>query len=73
MSVTFEVSGGTFVPSTPKRLGTMPTTPGAHRAFDVAADDQRFLTIRGETSNEWAEINVVQNWFEELKRKVPTK
>jgi serine/threonine-protein kinase len=73
MSVTFEVSGGTFVPSTPKRLGTMPTTPGAHRAFDVAGDDQRFLTIRGETSNERAEVNVVQNWFEELKKKVPTK
>ena len=73
MSVTFEVSGSTFVASTPKRLGTMPTTPGAHRAFDVAGDDQRFLTIRGETSNERAEINVVRNWFEELKKKVPTK
>jgi len=73
MSVTFEVSGSTFVASTPKRLGTMPTTPGAHRAFDVAGDDQRFLTIRGETSNERAEINVVRNWFEELKKKVPNR
>jgi serine/threonine-protein kinase len=71
MSVTFEVSGGAFVPSTPKRLGTVPTTPGAHRAFDVSADDQRFLTIRGETGNERAEINVVKNWTEELKKKVP--
>ena len=71
MSATFDVVGGAFVPSTPKRLGTLPLTPGAHRAFDVAADDQRFLTIKGETNNERAEINVVQNWFEELKKKVP--
>jgi Tol biopolymer transport system component len=71
MSVTFEASGSLFTPSTPKRVTALPLTPGAHRAFDVAADDQRFLTAKGETSNERAEINVVQNWLEELKKKVP--
>jgi hypothetical protein len=71
MSVTFEVTNGVFRAGVPRRLGAMPVTPGAHRAFDVAADDNRFLTIKGETSNERAEINVVQNWIEELKKRVP--
>jgi eukaryotic-like serine/threonine-protein kinase len=71
MSAAFSVTGDAFVPSTATRLARLPLTPGAHRAFDVAADDQRFLTIKGEISNERAEIRVVQNWFEELKKRVP--
>ena len=72
MSVTFEVSGGAFVASTPKRLGTMPTTPGAHRAFDVAGrrsavshhqEEKPATSERKSTS--------CSNWFEELKKKVP--
>jgi hypothetical protein len=44
--------------------------------YDVSADGQRFLMIK-ETSaaNERApsaRIILVQNWFEELKRLVPT-
>jgi hypothetical protein len=71
MSVTFGVADGVFRAAPPKRLATMPVTPGTHRAFDVDAGDERFLTIKGEASNERAEINVVQNWTEELKKKVP--
>jgi serine/threonine-protein kinase len=73
MSVTFDASGSLFTPATPKRVVTLPLTPGSHRAFDVSADDQRFLTAKGETSNDRAEINVVKDWFEELKKKVPVK
>ena len=42
---------------------------GNTRAYDVALDDQRFLTTRpvGETS-----VILVLNFFEELKRLVPT-
>jgi hypothetical protein len=71
MSVGFTVSGNAFVSSTPKPLGRLPQSPGAHRSFDVSADDQRFLALSGLASGERAEINVVRNWFEELKRKVP--
>ena len=71
MSAAFQVSGDAFMSAAATRLTRLPPTPGAHRAFDVAADDQRFLTIKGETGNERAEIRVVQNWFEELKTKVP--
>jgi serine/threonine-protein kinase len=42
--------------------------------YDVSPDGQRFLMIKpGEQSSFSAtQIVVVQNWFEELKRRVPT-
>ena len=43
---------------------------GATRDYDVAADGQRFLMIKEETSSEESapnEIHVVLNWFEELR------
>jgi dipeptidyl aminopeptidase/acylaminoacyl peptidase len=39
--------------------------------YDVTADGQRFLMTKGGEEAR-AEINVVLNWFEELKQKVPT-
>ena len=51
-------------------------TPGG-RNYDVSPDGQRFLMIKqGSRSDQTAappSIVVVQNWFEELKRLVPTK
>jgi Tol biopolymer transport system component len=43
--------------------------------YDVSADGQRFLMLKqGEAASQSAaQINVVLNWFEELKRRVPTK
>jgi serine/threonine-protein kinase len=44
-------------------------------AYDVSADGQRFLMVK-ETeaaSRSTAQINVVLNWFEELKRRVPAQ
>ena len=52
---------------------------GSHRAtirplglqyYDIFPDGQRFLMIR--TDEAPAHINVVLNWFEELKRLVPS-
>ena len=71
MAVTFTEVGGAFVPTTPKKLITLPQQRGAGRAYDVSADDQRFLSIKNENTSERAEINVVLNWFEELKKRVP--
>jgi serine/threonine-protein kinase len=39
--------------------------------YDISADGQRFLMIK-EAEGGTAQINVVLNWFEELKRLVPT-
>ncbi len=59
-SVLFE---GSYVVST--------ITP-AYRYYDVSPDGQRFLMLK-EAGTEEAQINVVLNWFEELKRLVPTE
>ena len=40
------------------------------RFYDVSPDGQRFLLIRGDTSTP-AQIVVIQDWFEELKARVP--
>jgi serine/threonine-protein kinase len=44
-------------------------------SYDVSADGQRFLVVKEtEAASRSAEqINVVLNWFEELKRRVPTR
>jgi hypothetical protein len=40
--------------------------------YDVSADGQRFLMVKEtERAQSTAQINVVLNWFEELKRRVP--
>jgi eukaryotic-like serine/threonine-protein kinase len=49
--------------------------PGTGANYDVSPDGQRFLMIKPRESAEAAptQINVVLNWFEELKRRVPTE
>jgi hypothetical protein len=45
------------------------------RQYDVSADGQRFLMMKDEAreTDVAPSINVVQNWFGELRRLVPTK
>ncbi len=41
--------------------------------YNISPDGQRFLMIKEADAEEWpGQINVVLNWFEELKRLVPT-
>jgi hypothetical protein len=42
--------------------------------YDVSPDGQRFLMLKPaeQTQGALTQINVVLNWFEELKRRVPT-
>ena len=48
-------------------------SPRSFADYDVSPDGQRFLMLkRSEEAQAPAEINVVLNWFEELKQKVPT-
>ncbi len=57
-------------PGTPSVLFEGSYLSGGSRNYDVAADGQRFLMIKEETSSEESapnEIHVVLNWFEELR------
>ncbi len=51
-------------------VGTGPVH--AQRNYDISPDGQRFLMIKREEDLMPTELTVVFNWFEELKRLVPT-
>ena len=64
----------TFSAGTPRLLfeGQYRRRPRARANYDVSPDGQRFLMVKpGEQSGQ-AQIRVVLNWFEELKRLVPS-
>ncbi|MCZ6750804.1 MAG: hypothetical protein O7E51_03130, partial [Acidobacteria bacterium] len=67
-----------FSAGTPRLLfeGQYYTNRGTIRSradYDITSDGQRFLMIQeGGTDSEATQINVVLNWFEELKQRVPT-
>lgn len=68
----------TFSPGKPVMLfeGTCLASqfPQMGTAYDVPPDAQRFLMIREiENAPSGTQIVVVQNWFEELKRRVPAR
>ncbi len=65
----------TFSAGKPKMLfeGPYLTTPRSFPDYDVSPDGQRFLMLKApEQAQAPAPINVVLNWTEELKQKVPT-
>jgi eukaryotic-like serine/threonine-protein kinase len=66
----------TFSPGKPRMLFEgqyAPSTTLSSRNYDVSPDGQRFLMVKTvEQEQTTAQINVVVNWFEELKQKVPT-
>jgi hypothetical protein len=65
-----------FSAGKPKMLfeGQYLPTPVTYPDYDVSPDGQRFLMLKPVEQSATAptQINVVQNWFEELKRRVPT-
>jgi hypothetical protein len=66
----------TFMASKPRPLfeGQYIPTPATTPNYDASPDGQHFLMIKGGSTGEVAptQINVVFNWFEELKRRVPS-
>jgi hypothetical protein len=54
--------------------GPYEPTPASSSNYDVSPDGQRFLMLKPAEANDAAptQINVVLNWFEELKRRVPS-
>jgi serine/threonine-protein kinase len=74
MSVAVE-GGSTFRSGSPTRLLEGPYFLNAGnkgRTYDVSPDGQRFLMIKVGRGSAPTSIIVVQHWFEELKRLVPT-
>ena len=74
MAVDIDTKSG-FAPGKPRMLFEGPYLPTASSFpyYDVSPDGQRFLMLKPVESQTSAptQINVVLNWFEELKRRVP--
>ncbi len=70
-----DTKGGMFVAGKPRLLFQAPyeLAPGFRPNFDVAPDGRHFLMIKAAESEPPAQINVVLNWFEELKRRDPER
>ena len=47
------------------------TTLDLPRFYDISPDGQRFLVTKEEAPSGGAQVNIVRNWIEELKRAVP--
>jgi serine/threonine protein kinase/WD40 repeat protein len=47
-------------------------TSARYRVFDISRDGSRFVVLKHLDESKELQINIVQNWFEELKRLVPT-
>ena len=65
-----------FLAGKPKMLFEGPYVPPSpnNSYYDVSANGQRFLMLKPtEQAQAATQIVVVQNWFEELKQKVPTE
>ncbi len=64
-----------FAAGTPRKLfeGRYELAPVPINNYDVSPDGQRFLMVKPTEQEQAAptQINVVLNWFEELKRRVP--
>ena len=64
----------TFSVGKPRMLfeGQYVTAEQTGTSYDVSLDGQRFLMVKEtEPGTSAAQINVVLNWFEDLKRRVP--
>ena len=75
MAVDVDAKSG-FSSGKPRMLFDGPYQPsGGYPFYDVSADGQRFLMLKPVESQTSAQtqINVALNWFEELKRLVPSK
>jgi Tol biopolymer transport system component len=75
-----------FIPGSPPRIGTprrlfdhagaLGLSGAPVRSYDVAPDGQRFYTFQMQMPQPplaVTQINLIENWFEELKAKVPTR
>ncbi len=66
------VPGKKFTVTSPKKLFSdqFALRVGRHTTYDVAKDGKRFLMIQSDAQGQTS-LNVVFNWFEEVKRLAP--
>ncbi|HEY5623866.1 MAG TPA: hypothetical protein VIV14_08890, partial [Gammaproteobacteria bacterium] len=76
MSVPVEATDQTFIPGRPEVIleGDYASFEQGGRSYDVSPDGERFLMMKDAASAAGrSRIVVVENWFEEVQRLVPTE
>jgi dipeptidyl aminopeptidase/acylaminoacyl peptidase len=68
MSVAVQTSGALVLGARHKVLDLSGYDTGAFREFDVSADGQRFLLIRTDPDSRPVRLDIILNWFDELRR-----
>lgn len=74
MAARVDPRGSAWSASTPHKIVDGPyvtLTSASGRTYDVSPDGQRFLMVKQPATRAPAQIVIVQNWFEELRRLVP--
>ena len=74
MVVDVSTQGGEISMSTPRILFDQRYAFGSAQTvanFDVSPDGQRFLMVKDDSAS--GRLNIVLNWFEELKARVPVR
>ena len=61
-----------FVASEPRVLFEASYAASDDINYDVSPDGQRFVMIETDPQGDGRRLEIVQNWFEELERLVPT-
>jgi serine/threonine-protein kinase len=77
MVVSIRTQGQTLTAGTPKVLFegqyVSHSQPPGFQYYDISPDGKQFLMLKEDTAQDQAQINVILNWFEELKRLVSTE
>jgi serine/threonine-protein kinase len=73
MAVRVETRGNTFLPNAPELLFTGPFDTTQDHNFDVAPDESSFVMVEADQESRPTRLQVVVNWFEELKQRVPSR
>ena len=73
MSVQVNTAGPLKLGERKRLLDLSAYDSGSFHEFDVSADGQRFLLIRTDPDSRPVRLDVVINWFDDLRRKSPVK
>jgi len=68
-----DLAGGRSGPPVLLFAGAYPDSPGwtRPRSYDVSADGERFLMLKRSAAGSRPHVNVVLNWFDELRSRLP--
>ena len=70
MSLRVNTTGALVLGERRKLMNVSAYDPGYFHDFDVSADGQRFLLIRTEPESRPLRLDIILNWFDELRRQV---